>query len=176
MSGGAAPSSQQGAATQQAAALPSSSWIASNSALPEAAVSQQQQQPSTGSGSSQYSCITAALTQQQSPLVHKPSPPAVVPVVNSAFTDFEQQQLQGVRLAGLGPLKSSAVAAASSVAATVGPAALSSRIRPSAALEQQLQVSWQVAAVTEANLCLRAWCAAGSTSRVAHFNHVMAQQ
>jgi hypothetical protein len=92
--------------------------------VPEAALGQHQQQPSSSSS------IAAAAFQQQAP---KP------PASDIGFTGIAQQQ-QGARLAGLGPLKSSAVAAASSVATTVGPAALSSRIRPSAALEQQLQV------------------------------------
>uniref|UniRef100_A0A383VRI7 Deubiquitinating enzyme MINDY-3/4 conserved domain-containing protein n=1 Tax=Tetradesmus obliquus TaxID=3088 RepID=A0A383VRI7_TETOB len=143
MSGGAAPISQPGTATP-AAAVPDSSWLAGTSALPETALSQHQQHSSISSSSGHHSRSAAASMPQQAPAVQKPLPPAAAfaQVAEPGLADYEQQQqqrLQGARLAGLGPLKSSAVAAASSIAATVGPAALSSRIRPSAALEQQLQ-------------------------------------
>jgi hypothetical protein len=142
MSGAAACSSQHGTAAQQTAVSPGSRQC-NIPALPEAALAhglQQQDHPS----------LQEQPVQQQMP--SKPVrpaaafAPAAAPAPDPVFADIEERQLQGARLAGMGPLRASAVAAASNVAGTVGPAALSSRIRPSAALEQQLQVSLQPAA------------------------------
>jgi hypothetical protein len=138
LSGGAACSSQPGAAAQQSAVSPGSGQ-SGTTARPEAALGhglQQQQHPSMSE------------QQMQQPMPSKPLRPAAAfapAAAPAVFADIDEQQLQGARLAGMGPLRSSAVAAASNVAATVGPAALSSRIRPSVALEQQLQVSLQAA-------------------------------
>jgi hypothetical protein len=143
MSGGAACSSQPGTAAQQIAVSPGS-WQGNVPALPEAALAHGLQQH-------QHPGLQEQQMQQHMP--SKPLPPAAAfapataaPAPDPVFKDIEEQQLQGARLAGMGPLRASAVAATSNVAATVGPAALSSRIRPSAALEQQLQVSLQAAA------------------------------
>jgi hypothetical protein len=141
VSGGAACSSERGTAAQQSA-VSSGSWQGNISALPEAALAHGLQQQ-------QHASLQEQQMQQQmpsKPLRPAAFAPAAAPALGPVFADIEEQQLQGARLAGMGPLRSSAVAAASNVAATVGPAAVSSRIRPSAALEQQLQVRLQAAA------------------------------